>query len=106
MEYEFLSKFEQDPDRKVDFVFVLSLLKEIGTESFNLRLDCFVRVFYTSSDVNYSEVRSVWGWFMHMFNHIEYLNSLDQWLLASANLVCFADDLDEIQDFLIERAND
>ena len=107
MKHEFLSKFEQNPDRKVNFAFVVALFEEIESLDFNIEFDFFVKAFCCGC-FNQFELHTVSVWidmFLQQFNRI---NSLDCRLLkfATYDLSFLDEHLEDIEDYLIERAND
>lgn len=107
MKYEFLSKFEENPDRKVNFAFVVALFEEIESLDFNLKFDFFVKAFCCGYFDQF-ELHTVSVWidmFLQQFNRI---NSLDSRLLrfATYDLSFLDEHFEDIEDYLIERAND
>lgn len=107
MQHENLSKFEQDPYKKVNFAFVVALFNEIGSSDFGIKFNFFVKTICTSKKFN-SDCRTVWSWLSFMFYRINRVNSLNPQLLCcgSVDLSSFSKDLEDIEDFLTERAND
>lgn len=107
MEYEFLSKFEEAPDRKVNFAFVVALFEEIESLDFNFKFDFFVKAFCCGYFDQF-ELHTVSVWidmFLQQFNRI---NSLDPRLLrfATYDLSFLDEHFEDIENYLIERAND
>lgn len=106
--HEYLSKFEQDPYKKVKFAFVVALFNEISCFDFSIKFDFFVKAICTSKKFNDSDCRTVWSWLSLMHYRIDRVNSLNPHLLryGSVDLSSFSDDLKDIEDYLTERAND
>lgn len=99
----FLSKFEANPDRKVDFLFVRELLKEVHNDwQFSCNFDWFVENFFTTEDADYLKRQTVFDW----IDDLQVMGNNILSLLKSRGVVNFLDYLDESYDYLIERAND
>ena len=98
----FLSKFEENPDRKVDFLFTRELLKEVNDNwQFSCNFDWFVEHFFTTEDVDYLKCQTVFDW-------IDDLQVMGSKMLSwkSQGVINFLEYMDESYDYLIERAND
>lgn len=108
MKYEYLSKFESDSFKKVNFAFVVGLFHEIGSFDFLIKFDFFCKAICTTKKFDDSEHRTVYGWLSLMFYRINRVNSLNPHLLrsGSVDLSSFSEDLEDIEDYLVERAND
>lgn len=99
----FLSKFEENPDRKVDFLFVRELLKEVyDTWQFSCNFDWFIENFFTTEDADYLKRQTVFDW----INDLQVAGNKILSLLKSNGVVNFLDYMGECYDWLIERAND
>lgn len=107
----YLSKFEQNPRRDVDFLFIKGLLNEIGAESFDHRFDWrfeqFVKNCFIYSPKFNADDTDVFDW-ISRFNEIveDALNDERSNFVIKADIRSFADDLEDIEDYLIERIND
>lgn len=104
--YPFLSRFEENPARKVNFTFVKALFNEIGTESFNLKFEWFYENCLPDEEQDPAVKRSVFSWIAKFFTRCEFVLSLKQPVLTEANINSFSEDLEDIENYLIERAND
>ena len=98
----FLSYFEENPDRKVDFLFVRELLKEVNDNwQFSCNFDWFVEHFFTTEDADYLERKTVFDW----IGDLQVMGSkMLSW--KSQGVINFLEYMDESYDYLIERAND
>ena len=106
MKHPFLSKFEQNPDRNVDFNFVKGLFDEVGTESFNLKFKWFYENCLPDSEQEPEVKYTVFSWIAKFFTRCDFVLSLHQPMLTEINVTSFSEDLEDIEDYLIERAND
>lgn len=105
--FEYISKFEENPYRKVDFAFVRSLLIECGSIGFECKLNWFIaKCLNGAAHHNDVTKTDVWEWIERLHNTIERASLENDDVIINANLDSFSDDLDDITDYLIERAND
>lgn len=98
--FEQLSKFEARPHRKITFIVALMLLNEVGTIGSEIRLNWFVKNYFKPSD---SEKMDVFSWISRLQDSLEIVGESRQ---TSSVIDHLSDDLDNINDYLIERAND
>lgn len=106
MKYEHLGTFEENPARKVNFTFVKGLFNEIGTESFNLKFKWFSDHCLPDEEQDPQVRRSVFSWIAKFFDRCDFVLSLKQPILTEANIISFSEDLEDVENYLIERAND
>lgn len=104
--YPYLSRFEENPDRKVNYAFIAGLFNEIGKESFNLKFNWFCENCLPDSEQSPEVKRTVFSWIAKFFTRCDFVLSLKQPILTEANVVSFSEDLEDIEDYLIERVND
>lgn len=104
--YPYLSRFEENPDRKVSFNVVKGLFKEIGTESFNLKFKWFCENCLPDSEQDPEVKHTVFSWIAKFFTRCDVVLSLKQPVLTEANINSFSEDLEDMEDYLTERAND
>ena len=103
---EYLNQFERNHDQKVSFDFVISLFSEIGTESFNLKFKWFYVNCMPDCEMIPDVKRSVFSWIAKCFTRCDFVLSFDQPIITEANVVSFREDLEDIEQFLLERIND
>lgn len=106
MKYEHLGTFEENPARKVNFTFVKALFNEIGEEFFIREFKWFSDHCLPDEEKDPAVKRPVFSWIAKFQTRCEFLLSLKQPILTEANINSFSEDLEDIEDYLIERAND
>lgn len=98
--FEQLDKFEDKPYRKITFKVALMLLLEVGTIGSEIRLNWFVKNYFKPSD---NEKMDVFSWISRLQDALEIVGESMQ---MSSVIDHLSDDLDNINDYLIECAND
>lgn len=104
--YPFLSKFEANPDRKVNYAFIAGLFNEVGKEFFIREFNWFTAHCLPDEEQDPQVKRTVFSWIAKFYTRCDFLISLKQPVLTEANINSFSEDLEDIEDCLIERAND
>lgn len=99
--FEQLDKFEANPHRKITFVIALMLLNEVGTIGSEIRLNWFIKNHFNSVDK--AEKRTIFSWIECLQDRLEIVGES---MGSSSTIDHLSDDLDNINDYLIERAND
>lgn len=98
--FEQLGNFEERPYRKVTFSVALMLLLEVGTIGSEIRLKWFIKNFF---EVSNTEKMDVFSWIERLQDRLEIVGES---MPMSSVIDHLSDDLDDINDYLIERAND
>ena len=104
--YPLLSRFEANPDRKVNFAFIAGLFNEVGKEFFIREFKWFTDHCLPDSEQDPQVKRSVFSWIAKFYTRCEFILSLKQPILTKAHINSFSEDLEDIENYLIERAND
>lgn len=102
--FKYISKFEDNPYRNVEFSFVKHLLIECGSISFESKLNWFIQKCFNSAVYSY-EKTDVFTWLERLSDAVERASLLND-IIINANIDSFMDDLDDITNYLIDRAND
>ena len=98
--FEQIDKFEGKPYRKVSFEVALMLLFEVGTIGSEIRLKWFIKNFF---EVSNTEKMDVFSWIDRLQDRLEIVGES---MPLSSVIDHLSDDLDDINDYLLERAND
>lgn len=98
--FEQLDKFESRPYRKVTFSVALMLLIEVGSIGSEIRLKWFIKNFFKVSN---TEKMNVFSWIERLQDRLEIVGES---MPMSSVIDHLSDDLDDIADYLIGRAND
>lgn len=98
--FEQLDKFESKPYRKITFRVALMLLLEVGTIGSEIRLKWFIKNHFEVSD---TEKMDVFAWISRLQDALEIVGES---MPLSSVIDHLSDDLDNINDYLIECAND
>ena len=98
--FEQLDKFEAKPYRKTTFEVASMLLLEVGTIGFEIRLKWFIKNYFKVSE---TEKMDVFSWIDRLQDRLEIVGES---MPLSSVIDHLSDDLDNINDYLIERAND
>lgn len=101
--FEYIDQFEERPYKKVGFEYVKDLLIECGSIAFECKLNWFISKCWNRTTHDVSKT-TVFNWIERFHDAIDNLENND--VIINANIDSFSDDLDDITDYLIERAND
>lgn len=104
--YPYLSRFEANPDRKVDFNFIKGLFNEVGKEFFIREFNWFTDHCLPDEEKDPAVKRPVFSWIAKFYTRCDFVLSLKQPILTEANIVSFSEDLEDIENCLVERVND
>lgn len=95
-----LDKFEAKPYRKITFSDAVKLFHEVGSIASEIRLNWFIKNHFDVSD---TEKMDVFSWISRLQDRLEIMGES---MPLSSVVDHLSDDLDNINDYLIERAND
>lgn len=98
--FEQISNFEEKPYRKMTFATALLLLNEVGSIASEIRLNWFIKNHFKFSN---TEKKDVFSWIECLQEKIEIVGDS---MGSSSVIDHLSDDLDDITDQLIDRAND
>lgn len=104
--YPYLGQFEENPDRKVSYAFITGLFNEVGEEFFIREFKWFADHCLPDEEKDPAVKRPVFSWIAKFQDRCGFLLSLKQPILTEANINSFSEDLEDIDDYLFERAND
>jgi len=98
--FEQLDKFESKPYRKITFSDAVKLFHEVGSIASEIRLNWFIKNHF---NVTNSEKLDAFSWIERLQDKLEIVGES---MPLSSVIDHLSDDLDDINDYLIERAND
>lgn len=98
--FEHLSNFEERPYRKITFSDAVKLFHEVGSIASEIRLNWFIKNHFSATD---SEKLDAFSWIERLQDRLEIVGES---MPLSSVIDHLSDDLDDINDYLIERAND
>lgn len=104
--YPFLSKFEANPDRKVNYTFIAGLFNEVGKEFFIREFRWFTDHCLPDEEQDPAVKHTVFSWIAKFYTRCDFVLSLHQPILTEINVVSFSEDLEDIENYLTERVND
>lgn len=98
--FEQLSNFEESPYRKITFSDAVKLFHEVGSIASEIRLNWFIKNHFSVTD---SEKLDAFSWIERLQDSLEIVGES---MPMSSVIDHLSNDLDDINDYLIERAND